>query len=67
MTLFASGAPHMTTDTDILYESRLEGLPLLHQGKVRDVYAAGDEHLLIVATDRLSAFDVVLPHTGQGC
>lgn len=51
----------MTTDTDILYESRLEGLPLLHQGKVRDVYAAGDEHLLIVATDRLSAFDVVLP------
>lgn len=51
----------MITDTDILYESRLEGLPLVHRGKVRDVYAAGDEHLLIVATDRLSAFDVVLP------
>lgn len=44
-----------------LYESRLESLPLVHQGKVRDVYAAGEKHLLIVATDRLSAFDVVLP------
>jgi phosphoribosylaminoimidazole-succinocarboxamide synthase len=36
-------------------------LPLLGRGKVRDVYAAGDDHLLIVATDRISAFDVVLP------
>jgi phosphoribosylaminoimidazole-succinocarboxamide synthase len=36
-------------------------LPLLHRGKVRDVYAIGDTELLIVATDRLSAFDVVLP------
>jgi phosphoribosylaminoimidazole-succinocarboxamide synthase len=36
-------------------------LPLLHRGKVRDVYALGDHELLIVATDRLSAFDVVLP------
>lgn len=51
----------MNDSSDTLYESRLEGLPLLHQGKVRDVYAAGDEHLLIVATDRISAFDVVLP------
>ena len=44
-----------------LYESNLTSLPLLVRGKVRDVYAVGDEHLLIVTTDRLSAFDVVLP------
>jgi phosphoribosylaminoimidazole-succinocarboxamide synthase len=44
-----------------LYESTLKSLPLLARGKVRDVYAVGDEHLLIVTTDRLSAFDVVLP------
>lgn len=36
-------------------------LPLLHQGKVRDVYEVDDQHLLMVASDRLSAFDVVLP------
>ena len=36
-------------------------LPLLHQGKVRDCYAVGDDHMLMVASDRLSAFDVVLP------
>ena len=36
-------------------------LTLLHQGKVRDIYAVDDERLLIVASDRLSAFDVVLP------
>ena len=36
-------------------------LPLVHQGKVRDSFAVGDEHLLMVASDRLSAFDVVLP------
>jgi phosphoribosylaminoimidazole-succinocarboxamide synthase len=36
-------------------------LPLLHQGKVRDVYALGDNALFIVASDRLSAFDVILP------
>jgi phosphoribosylaminoimidazole-succinocarboxamide synthase len=45
---------------EVLFESRL-GLPLLHRGKVRDVYAVDSKHLLIVATDRLSAFDVVLP------
>lgn len=43
-----------------LYESHLS-LPLLHRGKVRDLYAAGPDHILIVTTDRLSAFDVVLP------
>ncbi len=44
----------------ILYESALH-LPLLHRGKVRDLYDAGPEHLLVVTTDRLSAFDCVLP------
>ncbi len=44
-----------------LLQSDLPGLRLLHRGKVRDVYALGDDKLLIVATDRLSAFDVVLP------
>ena len=44
-----------------LLQSDLPGLDLLHRGKVRDVYALPDGHLLIVATDRLSAFDVVLP------
>jgi phosphoribosylaminoimidazole-succinocarboxamide synthase len=46
---------------DVLFESQLSSLPLLARGKVRDIYAVGDEHLLIVTTDRLSAFDVVLP------
>lgn len=36
-------------------------LPLLHRGKVRDIYAVDDDYLLIVTTDRLSAFDVILP------
>ncbi len=45
----------------LLIRSDLPGLQLLHRGKVRDVYALDDAHLLIVASDRLSAFDVVLP------
>ncbi len=44
-----------------LYESRLTALTRLSQGKVRDIYAVDDRHLLIITTDRLSAFDVVLP------
>ncbi|MHB8679524.1 MAG: phosphoribosylaminoimidazolesuccinocarboxamide synthase, partial [Rudaea sp.] len=44
-----------------LLQSNLPGLNLIHRGKVRDVYALSDRELLIVATDRLSAFDVVLP------
>jgi phosphoribosylaminoimidazole-succinocarboxamide synthase len=51
---------------DVLFESHLESLPLLHRGKVRDIYAVGDEHLLIVTSDRLSAFDVVLPDAIPG-
>ncbi len=44
-----------------LLSSELPGLALRHRGKVRDVFDLGDDRLLIVATDRLSAFDVVLP------
>jgi len=44
-----------------LYESSIKSLPLLGRGKVRDMYAVGGDRLLIVTTDRLSAFDVVLP------
>jgi len=44
-----------------VHETRLRGLQRIHQGKVRDVYAIDADSLLIVATDRLSAFDVVLP------
>jgi phosphoribosylaminoimidazole-succinocarboxamide synthase len=44
-----------------LLQSNLPGLNLIHRGKVRDVYALSERELLIVATDRLSAFDVVLP------
>jgi phosphoribosylaminoimidazole-succinocarboxamide synthase len=44
-----------------LTQSNLPGLELVHRGKVRDVYALSPDELLIVATDRLSAFDVVLP------
>ena len=46
---------------ETLYESTVKSLPLLARGKVRDVYAVGDDHLLMVTTDRLSAFDVILP------
>jgi phosphoribosylaminoimidazole-succinocarboxamide synthase len=45
----------------VLSQSDLPGLNLLHRGKVRDVYALSAHELLIVASDRLSAFDVVLP------
>ncbi len=44
-----------------LSQSNLPGLELIHRGKVRDVYALSEDELLIVASDRLSAFDVVLP------
>lgn len=46
---------------DILYESSLTSLPLIHRGKVRDIYEVDAETLLIVTTDRISAFDVILP------
>jgi len=46
---------------DVLYESSIPNLPLLARGKVRDIYSVDDRHLLIVTTDRLSAYDVILP------
>ena len=49
-----------------LYESKLPGLELLGRGKVRDLYALDEDHLLIVTTDRLSAFDVVFPQPIPG-
>ncbi len=51
----------MSVQPATLFETHLRDLPLIHRGKVRDIYDAGAEHLLIVTTDRLSAFDVVLP------
>lgn len=47
--------------TTPLFESHLKSLPLIARGKVRDIYAVGDDRLLIVTSDRLSAFDVILP------
>jgi len=44
-----------------LYESSLKSLPRLGRGKVRDIYGVGDDKMLIVVSDRLSAFDVILP------
>ncbi len=51
-----------------LYQSSIKSLPLLARGKVRDMYAVGDDKLLIVASDRISAFDVILddPIPGKG-
>jgi phosphoribosylaminoimidazole-succinocarboxamide synthase len=47
--------------SDTLFESSIPSLPLIGRGKVRDIYDADDGHLLIVTTDRLSAYDVILP------
>ncbi|MBL8517374.1 MAG: phosphoribosylaminoimidazolesuccinocarboxamide synthase [Betaproteobacteria bacterium] len=44
-----------------MYQSSIQSLPLIARGKVRDIYAVGHDKLLIVTTDRLSAFDVILP------
>src|SRR5579863_2645407 len=44
-----------------VYRTALRGLARIHEGKVRDIYAVDDDSMLIVTTDRLSAFDVVLP------
>ena len=47
--------------SDALLQSDLKSLPFIHRGKVRDLYAVGDDKLLVIQTDRLSAFDVILP------
>lgn len=54
--------------TKALYQSSIQSLPLLARGKVRDMYAVGDDKLLIIASDRISAFDVILddPIPGKG-
>jgi len=51
----------MSNPLAALHQSDIKSLALLNRGKVRDIYAVDDEHMLIVTTDRLSAFDVILP------
>ena len=51
----------MTTNHSTLFESSLKSLKFLHRGKVRDLYAVGTDRLLVIQTDRLSAFDVIMP------
>lgn len=51
----------MAANNSTLFESSLKSLKFLHRGKVRDLYAVGEDRLLVIQTDRLSAFDVVLP------
>lgn len=51
----------MQPKSDTLYRSHIKSLPLLSNGKVRDIYGIDDQHMLIVTSDRLSAFDVILP------
>ena len=62
--------PHWSSDghrmSPALFESRIDSLPRIHRGKVRDIYAVGDAHMLIVTSDRLSAFDVILPQPIPG-
>ena len=55
----------MTTG-EALFESQVPGMPLLGRGKVRDIYSVDDDHLLLVASDRLSAYDVVMPDPVPG-
>jgi phosphoribosylaminoimidazole-succinocarboxamide synthase len=56
----------VTSSSPPMLESMLPSLQRIHQGKVRDIYAVDAEHMLIVTTDRLSAFDVVLPQPIPG-
>lgn len=49
-----------------LHTSHIQSLPLRHRGKVRDIYDIDDSHMLIVTTDRLSAFDVIMPNPIPG-
>jgi phosphoribosylaminoimidazole-succinocarboxamide synthase len=51
----------MTPNRSTLFESSLKSLKFLHRGKVRDLYAVGADRLLVIQTDRLSAFDVIMP------
>ncbi len=51
----------MHTSPESLFETKIESLPLFYKGKVRDIYEIDADHFLIITTDRLSAFDVILP------
>ena len=51
----------MTDSNNSLFQSEIDSLSLLNRGKVRDIYDVDDDHLLIITSDRISAFDVVLP------
>ena len=51
----------MASNHTTLFESNLKSLEFLHRGKVRDLYAVGSDKLLVIQSDRLSAFDVILP------
>ena len=48
--------------TQVVHETSLTSLPMLHRGKVRDIYEVDAGHMLVVATDRISAFDVIMPN-----
>ena len=54
------------TQPSALFETSIKSLSFLHRGKVRDIYAVDDDKLLIIQTDRLSAFDVILPTAVPG-
>ena len=56
----------MSDPVTALHQSELKSLPLLNRGKVRDIYDIDENHMLIVTTDRLSAFDVILPDSIPG-
>ncbi len=56
----------MKTTPSALYKSDIKSLPLINSGKVRDIYGIDDGHMLIITTDRISAFDVILPDPVPG-
>jgi phosphoribosylaminoimidazole-succinocarboxamide synthase len=62
----AAIANHPMPHSEPLFESSIPTLTLAARGKVRDIYAIDDEHLLIVTTDRLSAYDVIMPNPVPG-
>ena len=56
----------MTDAPAALYKSDIRSLPLINSGKVRDIYDVDTDHMLIVTTDRISAFDVIMPDPVPG-
>src|SRR5687768_932045 len=52
---------NIMADRSEVFETNIRSVPLVHRGKVRDIYAVDEDKLLIIQTDRLSAFDVILP------